>query len=201
MLYRDHVVGVQQEEVFSPPMNSGFFSALREAGDVKATFVGHDHVNDYCGSLMDINLCYGGGTGYHAYGKVGWFRRARVVVASLDQSSAGQVGGTPNITTWKRLDDRKFSKEDAQLLYSKAEDVLSTARTFAYRNDCCFPWNTLKYRQGRCFFWNALLFTGVCTLLSGLFFLLGFSVSRCRSKNSRAAYRLVKSDIKFKIET
>jgi hypothetical protein len=62
------VLGQKQEAVLSPSVNSGFFTALLQAGDVKATFVGHDHTNDYCGNLMGIHLCYGGVTGYHAYG-------------------------------------------------------------------------------------------------------------------------------------
>jgi hypothetical protein len=64
------VVGEKQEIICSASVNSGLFTSLVEAGDVKATFVGHDHVNDYCGSLLGINLCYGGGIGYHAYGCV-----------------------------------------------------------------------------------------------------------------------------------
>ena len=57
-------------------MNSGFFTTLVGAGDVKAVFTGHDHLNDFCGKLMGIQLCYAGGFGYHAYGKAGWPRRA-----------------------------------------------------------------------------------------------------------------------------
>ena len=64
------VVGEKQEVINSASVNSGLFTSLVEAGDVKATFVGHDHVNDYCGSLLDINLCFGGGIGYHTYGYV-----------------------------------------------------------------------------------------------------------------------------------
>lgn len=64
------VVGEKQEVICSASVNSGMFTSLVEAGDVKATFVGHDHVNDYCGSLLGINLCYGGGIGYHTYGYV-----------------------------------------------------------------------------------------------------------------------------------
>lgn len=64
------VVGEKQEVICSASVNSGLFTSLVEAGDVKATFVGHDHVNDYCGSLLGIQLCYGGGIGYHTYGYV-----------------------------------------------------------------------------------------------------------------------------------
>ena len=47
-------VGSKYEDVCSPKVNSGFFAALFEAGDVMGTFVGHDHVNDYEGALRGI---------------------------------------------------------------------------------------------------------------------------------------------------
>lgn len=61
---------------------------MHEAGDVKAVFIGHDHVNDFCGDFQDtpIKTCYVGGAGYHAYGKASWPRRARLVLASLQPS-------------------------------------------------------------------------------------------------------------------
>ena len=37
-------------------------------GDVKATFVGHDHYNDYCIGRRGVQLCYGGGVGYGTAG-------------------------------------------------------------------------------------------------------------------------------------
>ncbi|KAG0598336.1 hypothetical protein M758_12G064700 [Ceratodon purpureus] len=110
------VLGDKHEAVLSPLLNSGFFTALLQAGDVRATFAGHDHTNDYCGELMGIHLCYGGGVGYHAYGKVGWPRRARVVGASL-RSKKGVAKTTQEIVTWKRLDDSKMSKIDPQVLW------------------------------------------------------------------------------------
>lgn len=110
------VLGEKHEAVLSPSINSGFFTALLQAGDVKATFAGHDHTNDYCGDLLGIHLCYGGGTGYHAYGKVGWSRRARVVQASL-KNKKGVAKATPDILTWKKLDDARMSKIDLQTLY------------------------------------------------------------------------------------
>ncbi|RVW85086.1 putative inactive purple acid phosphatase 29 [Vitis vinifera] len=62
--------GVKQEGISSASVNSGFFTTMVEAGDVKAAFTGHDHVNDFCGELLGIHLCYAGGFGYHAYGKL-----------------------------------------------------------------------------------------------------------------------------------
>ncbi|KAJ8748546.1 hypothetical protein K2173_003447 [Erythroxylum novogranatense] len=111
--------GVKQEGISSASVNSGFFTTMVEAGDVKAVFTGHDHLNDFCGELTDIQLCYAGGFGYHAYGKAGWSRRARVVVASLEKTESGLWGAVKSIKTWKRLDDENLTAIDRQVLWSK----------------------------------------------------------------------------------
>ncbi|GKB14269.1 probable cytosolic oligopeptidase A, partial [Tanacetum coccineum] len=110
--------GVKQEAgISSASVNSGFFSTLVEAGDVKSVFTGHDHLNDFCGNVAGIHLCYAGGFGYHAYGKAGWSRRARVVVASLEKGSHGDWGAVKSIKTWKRLDDKNLTAIDGQVLW------------------------------------------------------------------------------------
>uniref|UniRef100_A0A6N2LIR5 Calcineurin-like phosphoesterase domain-containing protein n=1 Tax=Salix viminalis TaxID=40686 RepID=A0A6N2LIR5_SALVM len=106
--------GVRQEGISSASVNSGFFTTMVEAGDVKAVFIGHDHLNDFCGELTGIQLCYAGGFGYHAYGKAGWSRRARVVVASLEKTEQGGWGAVKSIKTWKRLDDEHLTAVDGQ---------------------------------------------------------------------------------------
>lgn len=111
--------GVKQEGISSPSVNSGFFTTMLESGDVKAVFTGHDHLNDFCGDLMGINLCYAGGFGYHAYGKAGWSRRARVMVASLEKTEQGAWGAVKSIKTWKRLDDQFLTGIDGQVLWIK----------------------------------------------------------------------------------
>lgn len=112
--------GVKQEGISSPSINSGFFTTMVEAGDVRAVFTGHDHINDFCGKLADIHLCYGGGFGYHAYGKAGWARRARVVMANLEKTTEGGWGPVKSIKTWKRLDDVHLTATDGQVLWSKS---------------------------------------------------------------------------------
>ncbi|CAH8346450.1 unnamed protein product [Eruca vesicaria subsp. sativa] len=112
--------GVRQEETGSAIINSGFFTTLVARGDVKSVFVGHDHLNDFCGELKGLNLCYGGGFGYHAYGKAGWERRARVVVADLNKKSTGSWGDVKSIRTWKRLDDQHLSVIDDQVLWKSS---------------------------------------------------------------------------------
>lgn len=112
--------GVRQEGISSASVNSGFFTTLLGAGDVKAVFTGHDHLNDFCGKKININLCYAGGFGYHAYGKAGWARRARVVLATLEERERGGWGEVKSIKTWKRLDDKNLTTIDTQVLWSKS---------------------------------------------------------------------------------
>ena len=40
-------------------MLTGFIMIF--AGDVKMVNVGHDHINDFCSTIMGIRLCYSGG--------------------------------------------------------------------------------------------------------------------------------------------
>lgn len=57
-------IGVRKEAECSPELNSGMFLAMKEMRDVMATFVGHDHVNDYIVNYYDIGLAYGQFTGW-----------------------------------------------------------------------------------------------------------------------------------------
>ncbi|CAH8280642.1 unnamed protein product [Arabidopsis lyrata] len=116
--------GVRQEGTSAASTNSGFFTTLVARGDVKSVFVGHDHVNDFCGELKGLNLCYGGGFGYHAYGKAGWARRARVVVVDLNKKRKGNWGDVKSIKTWKRLDDKHLSVIDSQVLWKSSANKL-----------------------------------------------------------------------------
>ena len=52
-------LGVRLEDECAPELNSGMFLAMKEMRDVMATFVGHDHVNDYIVNYHDIALAYG----------------------------------------------------------------------------------------------------------------------------------------------
>lgn len=63
-------VGVKFEKVASPVINSGMFNAFFEEKDVMGVFVGHDHVNNYIGTLNDICLAYGCKTGLESYGNL-----------------------------------------------------------------------------------------------------------------------------------
>lgn len=69
------IIGTRAEDECNGVLNTGMFAAMRIAGDVMGTFVGHDHNNDYIGNYHDIYLAYGrysgGKTVYNDLGKNG----------------------------------------------------------------------------------------------------------------------------------
>lgn len=97
--------GEKHEDVCAPRLNSGFFAAMHEAGDVIGTFVGHDHVNDFCGDLHGICLCYGRASGYNTYGRDGFPRGARVI--QLRE-------GERQVETWLHLEDGNIVREQPE---------------------------------------------------------------------------------------
>ena len=97
--------GVKYENICAPRINTGFFAALHEAGDVIGTFVGHDHINDFWGDLHGIRLCYGRVTGYNTYGKEGFPRGARVI--ELQE-------GERHFNTWLHLDNGIIVREQQE---------------------------------------------------------------------------------------
>jgi len=86
-------IGVKNEEVCSPVVNTGMFATMLQQGDVMGTFVGHDHVNDYVAALHGIALTYGRFSGgASTYGDL--TNGARVIV--LEE-------GKRQFTTWIRV--------------------------------------------------------------------------------------------------
>lgn len=57
------LIGTRMEKACSPELNSGMFAAMKEMGDVKGVFVGHDHDDDYAVYWKGILLAYGRYTG------------------------------------------------------------------------------------------------------------------------------------------
>jgi 3',5'-cyclic AMP phosphodiesterase CpdA len=88
--------GERHEDVCAPKINTGFFAALHEVGEVIGTFVGHEHINDFWGNLYGIRLCYGRASGYGGYGKEGFLCGARIIEIQE---------GVRDFRTWLRLED------------------------------------------------------------------------------------------------
>lgn len=61
-------------------INTGLYAAVIAQGDIVSMHCGHDHDNDFWGSLFNVTLAYGRKTGYGGYGPPpGWLRGARVI--------------------------------------------------------------------------------------------------------------------------
>ena len=53
------MIGTRMEPVCSSELNSGMFASMKEMGDMRGVFVGHDHDNDYAVYWNNILLAYG----------------------------------------------------------------------------------------------------------------------------------------------
>ena len=91
----NELIGTRKETVCCPKVNSGLFQSLLECGDVMATFVGHDHINDYVTYWKGIALGYGRFSGGNTvYNEITNGNGARVIVLTE---------GKRSFETWIRL--------------------------------------------------------------------------------------------------
>ncbi len=79
-------LGNRSEEVCSPALNTGLFASFIEMNDVIGVFCGHDHNNDFIGSLDNICLAYGRKTGYVSAYKEILERGSRVIDLYEDEA-------------------------------------------------------------------------------------------------------------------
>uniref|UniRef100_K3WPG7 Calcineurin-like phosphoesterase domain-containing protein n=1 Tax=Globisporangium ultimum (strain ATCC 200006 / CBS 805.95 / DAOM BR144) TaxID=431595 RepID=K3WPG7_GLOUD len=120
--------GEKNENVSSSAIESSLFSALVDRDEVKVTFAGHDHINEYCHKRQGIQLCYGGGTGFGiAYSAANFSRRARVIEWSLNAQNER------TITSYKRLFAQMDEKHEEETLFTQipggagsSEDTVTT---------------------------------------------------------------------------
>ena len=87
--------GQKLDTCCAPWINTGFFAAMVEMGDIMGTFVGHDHGNDFWGMQHGIRLCYGRTT-RNAYLKHPFKTGARVIQLTE---------GKRSFDTWLHLED------------------------------------------------------------------------------------------------
>ncbi|EGZ21567.1 hypothetical protein PHYSODRAFT_494532 [Phytophthora sojae] len=110
----DECNGERNEWVQRQGMNMRLLSTLSEMNEVKAAFVGHDHLNEYCCLVDGVQLCYGGGAGFgRAYGDAKFARRARVIEWTVDGSERHEI------RSWKRHYGDTNVKRSEEVLYSE----------------------------------------------------------------------------------
>jgi len=88
-------IGIKEEDVCSPDLNSGLFTSFVEKQDVMGVFCGHDHDNNYIGILNDVALAFGQVSGHGGYGKFN--RGSRIIELSE---------GFYNFRTWIRTEEK-----------------------------------------------------------------------------------------------
>ncbi len=81
-----------------PDHNGGEFEAMKEMGDVRAMFFGHDHTNDFVGTYEGIDLVNTDGTGFFLYGP-GGDHGGRLIVLHEDDPSHYET----NMLYWKDI--------------------------------------------------------------------------------------------------
>lgn len=79
-----------------PDHNGGEFEAMKEMGDVRAMFFGHDHTNDFVGTYEGIDLVNTDGTGFFLYGP-GGDHGGRLIILHEDDPSHYET----NMLYWK----------------------------------------------------------------------------------------------------
>jgi len=74
--------GFKRETVCSDGENGTSLPHLQLGGALRATFCGHDHVNDYSGVLEGVELAYGRATGHAGYGGTDVRKGAKLITAN-----------------------------------------------------------------------------------------------------------------------
>lgn len=111
-------LGERHEPESPSGVNGGLFAAVLERGDVKGIFCGHDHVNNYVGTLRGITLGQVGVAGYHGYPHTPPEDR------SNDRARGGrvillQVPEQGRFKTWMRFRDGSVNWESWSDAYEK----------------------------------------------------------------------------------
>jgi 3',5'-cyclic AMP phosphodiesterase CpdA len=98
---RNQTPGVCHEEVCFEKESGLAVPVLAESKSIRATFCGHDHVNDYRVRSRDVDLVYGRATGYAGYGGEKVRKGAKLIELDLVSGKYQQVTVFSDGTTWK----------------------------------------------------------------------------------------------------
>lgn len=88
---QEKTYGFKDEYVCCPPINTNVFTTFLKTGNMKAVVCGHDHNNNYGGTLQGIDLIYGQKTGYGSYGPSKTQRGGRVFKFTEKLSPEGVI--------------------------------------------------------------------------------------------------------------
>lgn len=102
------LMGNRLEPSYAPSINTGLAAAMIQAGDVMATFVGHDHINDYLVNYYGLVLGYGRFTGGDTtYNDIPGGGGARIVELKAGEKAFKTWIRLPNGTVMSVYDSRE----------------------------------------------------------------------------------------------
>jgi 3',5'-cyclic AMP phosphodiesterase CpdA len=93
--------GFKREAVCSWGENGSGLWHLQRLGNVRALFCGHDHVNDYSGSIEGIELVYGRATGHAGYGGEDVRKGAKLITADAGTGTYSWETVFPDGSRWR----------------------------------------------------------------------------------------------------
>jgi len=94
-------VGIAQEEVLHWGDDGRVFDAFRRAGNARACFVGHSHVNDFYCTVEGIVLGYGRATGHGGYGGDQLAKGAKLLTLDTRRTAFSFETLFPDATRWQ----------------------------------------------------------------------------------------------------
>ncbi len=126
-------IGEQNESPSPSDINSGLFNVFLESEDVMGIFVGHDHENDFIGSLYGVSLGYGRVSGVDAVGEslsIG----ARVI--QLQESKSKFVtwirSGNKQYNNYHHPNNELYPNNNTKYLPSSKLDLTKNGVSFNY---------------------------------------------------------------------
>ncbi len=93
--------GVKLEVVCNEQEDGLSLAGLKALGHVRACVCGHDHVNDYAGTVEGIDLIYGRATGYGGYGARMVPKGAKLYTINAETGQFDWASYVADGTTWK----------------------------------------------------------------------------------------------------
>lgn len=98
---RNGTKGLQHEEVCHERESGAALPAIAGAGNIRASFCGHDHVNDYAVRDREVDLVYGRATGYGGYGGDVVPKGAKLIEFDCGRGAYSQVTVFADGSTWR----------------------------------------------------------------------------------------------------
>jgi hypothetical protein len=106
--------------VCCPSLNTGLYSAAKEAGNIVSMAFGHDHSNDFLGDYHGITLAYGRKSGVGCYGPPPNMQRGARVWLVREPPAEAPLNLT--FTTWIREENGAIETQSAQVHAPDAHD-------------------------------------------------------------------------------